>query len=132
MKTKGLGIFKAHHSFCDGVSVMCMTLSLGEDYGREYFVKSADAKWYEVIFMKFMALFTLPRILKETVLSGQDQNYIAKDKEFSGKTNVASSDMIDFRLLKALSKTINLTINDIVVSALSCSMNQLFKEHDDP
>lgn len=40
--------------------------------------------------------------------------------------------MIDFRLLKALSKTINLTINDIVVSAMSCSMNKLFKEHGDP
>ena len=70
--------------------------------------------------------------MKETVFSGQDQNYIAKDKEFSGKTNVASSDMIDFRLLKALSKTINLTINDIVVSALSCSFDKLFKEHGDP
>ena len=70
MKTRGLGIFKAHHSFCDGVSVMCMTLGLGEDYGREYFVKSADAKWYEVIYVKCMAIFTFPRILKETVLSG--------------------------------------------------------------
>lgn len=49
----------------------------------------------------------------------------------SGKTNVATSDLIDFRLLKALSKTMGITINDIVTSALSCSMNKLFKEHGD-
>lgn len=49
----------------------------------------------------------------------------------SGKTNVATSDLIDFRLLKALSKTTGITINDIVTSALSCSMNKLFKEHGD-
>mgnify|MGYP006125495607 CR=1 FL=1 len=70
LKTRGLTILKAHHSFCDGVSVMCMTLSLSEDYGRDYFVKSADAKWYEVIFVKFMALFTLPRIVTESIFAG--------------------------------------------------------------
>jgi len=39
--------------------------------------------------------------------------------------------LIDFRLLKLLSKKINVTINDIVTSALSTSMNVLFKENKD-
>ena len=42
----GLSIFKAHHSLCDGVSVMCMTLACGEGYNRDFFVKSEDATWY--------------------------------------------------------------------------------------
>ena len=129
MKTHGLTIFKGHHSLGDGVSIMCMALSLSEDYGRDYFVKSADAKWYEVIFVKCMAFFTLPRILMESVTTKQDTNYIAKNKTLSGITNVASSKVIDMRILKALSKTMGVTINDIVTSALSVSMNSLFKEH---
>ena len=47
LKTKGMVITKAHHSFCDGVSIMCMALSLaGKDYSRDFFVKSEDSKWY--------------------------------------------------------------------------------------
>jgi hypothetical protein len=42
----GINIFKAHHGLCDGVSVMCMTLSLSKEYGRDFFVKTEDAKWY--------------------------------------------------------------------------------------
>jgi len=50
-------IFKAHHSFCDGVSIMCMTLALSEEYSRDYFVKSKDAKWYEAIFVRILSVF---------------------------------------------------------------------------
>ena len=56
-RTKGITIFKAHHSFCDGVSVMCLTLALGEDYSRDFFIKSSDAKWYEALFVRLIALF---------------------------------------------------------------------------
>ena len=129
MKTHAITIFKAHHSFCDGVSIMCMVLSLSDDYGRDYFVKSSDAKWYEVIFVKLMAIFTLPKIMMESLLAKQDANYISKGKKLSGVTNVASSNVIDLRLLKALSKTMGVTINDVVTSALSVAMNTLFKKH---
>jgi NRPS condensation-like uncharacterized protein len=39
--------------------------------------------------------------------------------------------VIDFRLIKALSKTIGVTINDIVTSALSTSLKKMFKENND-
>lgn len=55
-KSKGITIFKGHHSFCDGVSVMCMTLSLSEDYSRDYFIKSSDAKWYEALFIRIIGV----------------------------------------------------------------------------
>lgn len=56
-RPKGMIIFKAHHSLCDGVSVMCMTLALSEEYKRDYFVKSNDAKWYETIFIRILSVF---------------------------------------------------------------------------
>lgn len=45
-KNKGLIIFKAHHCFCDGTSIICFSLALSDDYGREYFVPGKDAAWY--------------------------------------------------------------------------------------
>lgn len=71
-KVKGITIFKAHHSFCDGVSIMCLTLALGEDYGRHYFVSSKDAKWYEALFVRLTSVFQIPAILKRTILARQD------------------------------------------------------------
>jgi NRPS condensation-like uncharacterized protein len=130
----GMTIFKAHHSFCDGVSVMCMTLALSEEYGREYFVKSADAKWYEELFVKLISPFSIFKIIWNTTLATTDRNFITERKLKSGLTgnlNVSTSKTIDFRLMKALSKTINVTINDIVTTALSCSMNTMFKEKGD-
>ena len=124
---------KAHHSFCDGVSVMCMTLSLSEEYSRDYFIKSSDAKWYEALFVRLLGVIKIPFIAVGTVLEKKDQNYIQtrKEKPFSGDLNVASSKQLDFRLLKLLSKKIDVTINDIVTSALSTSMNVLFKDNND-
>jgi hypothetical protein len=46
---------KAHHSFCDGVSVICFILSLSEEYGREYFVKTSDAMWWQALLIKLIS-----------------------------------------------------------------------------
>lgn len=74
-------IFKAHHSFCDGVSVMCMTLSLAEsDYGRDYFIKSEDSKWYEELAVRLLFPLTLPRIIMSNFLTPKDNNFITKRK----------------------------------------------------
>lgn len=96
---------------------------MSEEYSRDYFVKSKDAKWYEAIFVRLMAITTIPKVLL-SVLQPKDKNFITKRrKELSGELNIHSSQLIDFRLMKALSKTIGVTINDIVVSSLSTSMN---------
>jgi hypothetical protein len=73
-------IFKAHHSLCDGVSVMCMTLALSEEYSRDYFVKSNDAKWYETIFIKIFSVFQIPMILSKTLFLRKDRNFITFNK----------------------------------------------------
>ena len=131
--TLGLTIFKAHHSFCDGVSVMCLCLSLSEEYSRDYFIKSTDAKWYEELFIKLTFPLQLFKVMAGAFVR-TDTNFITNaknSKDLSGNLNVCSSGIIDFRLMKALSKKIGVTINDIMTSALTCSMNTIFKEKGD-
>ncbi len=68
-------------------------------------------------------MFSIPQILVTTLFASKDDNYITKNKgNLSSLINIASSRTIDFRLLKCLSKTKNITINDIVTSALSTSI----------
>lgn len=134
LKTKGLCVLKAHHSFCDGVSIMCMTLSLaGTDYGRDYFIKSEDSKWYQELAVKLLFPLQLPTIALKNFLSKADDNFLTKRRvKLSGKPNIHTSKLIDFRLLKALSKKINVAINDIVMSSLSTAMHKMFKDNGDP
>jgi hypothetical protein len=73
-------VFKAHHSFCDGVSIMCMCLALSEEYNRDYFVKSNDAKWYETLFIKFFSVFQIPLILQKSLFMKKDRNFITFNK----------------------------------------------------
>ena len=108
---------------------MCLSMSMAEEYARDYFIKSKDARWFEVILIRLLALTELPKIMMMTRLK-QDDNHITKRRnknQLTGQLNISSSRTIDFRLIKALSKTMKITINDIVTSALSVALNQLFK-----
>lgn len=98
LKSKGILIWKCHHSFCDGVSVTSMVLALSEEYNRSYFLSSKDASWAQVIGLRLMTPFLIPTILKSTFFAKADKNYITKKKEgkkLSGQMNVDSSIHID-------------------------------------
>jgi hypothetical protein len=41
----GICYWKAHHSLADGISVMCLSLSMSTEYDRSYFVKAPDASF---------------------------------------------------------------------------------------
>jgi hypothetical protein len=70
---------------------MCLSLAMGEEYNRDFFIKSKDAKWYEMLFVKLMALAELPRILS-MIFSRHDNNFITKRRdELSGDLNIHSS-----------------------------------------
>lgn len=69
--------------------------------------------------------------MKIPLFTKKDTNFLTKNRELSGELNVASSRLIDFRLLKGLSKKIGVTINDIVTSSLTTSFNKIFKEKGD-
>jgi len=89
-RTKGMIVLKAHHSLCDGVSIMCLVLAMGAEYSRDYFIKSTDAKWYEALFVRATSILQLPKIFISSVFASADDNYITKRKAtFSGILNVS-------------------------------------------
>lgn len=45
-RAKGVSMMKVHHSFADGVSVMCVPLGLSEEFDGSFWVNSKDASWW--------------------------------------------------------------------------------------
>ena len=125
-------MWKSHHSFCDGVSIMCMSLAMSVTYDRSYFVKTADISLLQQILLKLMVPFYIPLSIWKNVLLRGDKNIItAKKRQFSGQMNAVCSNRFNFPDIKLLSKQLGCTINDVVTTSITTSMNQLFKENED-
>jgi hypothetical protein len=135
-KEGGIIIFKSHHSFCDGMSTMSMSLAMSSEYHRSYFIKGADASMFVRIFTRLSFPFMIPFLLWDTAQIRKDNNYITKKKNkggFSGIMNCDCSEDFKFKEVKELSKKIGggVTINDLIASAITSSLRKLFKEKGD-
>ena len=90
-------IWKSHHSFCDGMSVMFMLLAMSHEYDRSYFVKGKDATLLERILIRLMAPLQLPTIFWNMLGNRASPNFITKNKnKLTGELNVASSEELHF------------------------------------
>ena len=55
-----------------------------------------------------------------TLFKRPDDNFLTRRKDLmNGKLSIRTSKRFDFRLIKALSKQIKVSINDIVMSAIT-------------
>ena len=126
-------IFKSHHSFCDGMSTMSMSLAMSSEYHRSYFVKGDDAPWYIRIITRLSFPFIIPFLLWDTAQITKDENHITKNKSkgFSGENNCDCTEDMIFKEIKELSKKIGCSINDLISSAITTGLRKLFKENGD-
>jgi hypothetical protein len=129
-------IFKSHHSFCDGMSTMSMSLAMSAEYHRSYFIKGADASMFVRIITRLSFPFIIPFLLWDTAQIRNEDNYITRKKNkggFSGIMNCDCSEDFKFKEIKELSKKIGggVTINDLISSAITSSLKKFFKEKGD-
>lgn len=125
-------IWKSHHSFCDGISIMSLSLAMSQEYDRSYFVKSTDLTWLQVLMLRLAVPFQIPFILASVLGLGRDNNAVTKNKaNMSGIVNCMSSNELHFPDVKLLSRKVGLTINDLVTSSISTSMREFFQKRGD-
>lgn len=79
-KVKSLMIWKAHHAFCDGVSVMAMTLASSDDYNKNYFIKSGQVSWAQRMVVRCFFWINFPKMIIDSLLQGADQHSMMKNK----------------------------------------------------
>ena len=80
-KEYNLTIWKAHHSFMDGVSCISLTAATSAEYSRDYFVKSKDATFLQRLFIRLSILYYFPILLMDTLFTFRDKNVITKGKK---------------------------------------------------
>ena len=75
----------------------------------------------------------LPQILYNTLSLRYDRNHVTmlKAKRMTGVFNCASSNELDMREIKKLSKRVGVTINDIVTCSISTAMKDFFDSKGD-
>ena len=87
-------IFKSHHSFCDGVSVMCMAMALSHEYDRSYFIGGKDASLFQRIFTRLSFPFILPGVIWKTLkMMAPNENMVTRGREqkLTGEMNCSCS-----------------------------------------
>ena len=73
-------IFKAHHSFCDGVSAGSLLLALSKEYDRSYFLPSKDLSFVSRILARFLSILLIPKVLFDTAVKKADKNYFTEKR----------------------------------------------------
>ena len=90
--------------------------------------------WWFATYLRLSFLFCVPKVALATLLSRRDDNYLIHKKEkngLCGRVNLSSLPPISMESIKVLSKAENVTINDIVMTALTTALGVFFKENND-
>ena len=115
--------------------MVLFNLAISKEFDRSYFVKSTDLKLWQRVLVRCMVPFQFFNVAYQTfkTLSVKIGGNIFTNnkKKMNGVYNCKSSRELHFTKVKALSKHLGMTINDIVTSALSIAVRRLFKEYGD-
>lgn len=110
---------------------MSMMLGFSGDYGRDYFIPMPDAKWYEVLAVKLLAVFMVPKFLWMSIRR-PDSNVFTKNKsKMTGKLNCGTPEAFVFKDVKDLSKKVGYTINDVVLASITTAMKSMTRSKGD-
>jgi len=112
---------------------MSMLLAMSGEYDRSYFVKSTDASLAQRVLVRLSTPFMIPKLLLSSVFTRKDNNMMTQQKtKFTGQVNCWTSEQLEFMEIKKLSKSMGVTINDLVMCAITTSLGKIFKEKKDP
>lgn len=130
--TKGIVIWKAHHSFADGISSMAMNLQLDEEYDIEKLLPFKPVGFMQRLMVRAMVPLYLPIILWESYLRRRDRNPLHDGRrKLTGEKKMTISKEFDFLTIKMASKSLKVTINELMIGALSTAVARLFKDRGD-
>ena len=88
--------------------------------------------WTVIWFFRIMVPFMIPSLILAELKRIIDRNVLHDGKRaLTGKKKVALSDPYDFAEIKATSKILKCTINELLSSSLAVAMKNLFEERGD-
>ena len=109
-----------------------MNLQIDEKYDIEKLLPFKPIGFWQRCAIRAMVPFYLPIILWESYLRSKDRNPLHDGRrKLTGEKKVAISKEFDFLTVKMASRSLGVTINEVMVAALSIAMARLFKDRGD-
>ena len=94
---KGIGIWKSHHSFADGVSSMALDLQVVNNYDKKNLIPFKEITLWNRCLIRAMFPIYLPIILWESYLRRKDKNPLhPKGVKLTGDNKIVLSKQFDF------------------------------------
>ena len=127
--TKGLVVWRAHHSLADGISSMALNLQLDETYDISKLIPFKPVSHLYRWMVRLMVPFYIPVILWESLMMGVDRNPLHDGRrELTGDKRIAISKEFNFAEIKSTSRALDVTINELMIAALSMATARVFKD----
>ena len=113
-------MMKIHHGLADGLSLMSYLLMLGESKKYEQ-VKIPKIRSWQWIMIYVLGFFEMIKFIKKLNAKKPDNNRFRQIK-LSGKKNCYKSDSFDLNTLKTYAKTLDVSINDVLLALMAKSL----------
>lgn len=123
---KGL-MMKIQHGLADGLSLMNFLLVLGDSKEYETIHLSKIKRWQWIIIYA-LGLYDMVKFIRKIVSKKKDQNCF-DNSSLCGNRNCYSTPRLDLNIIKSYSKTLNVSINDVLLALLALAIRNYHKEH---
>ncbi len=123
-ETESAFIFKAHHTFADGLALITLTCNLQDNYHKTQLPAMRKLAFLEKVYLCFALPFSMILVSLKLICKKSDNNAIHNGKPLTGikRSSISKDIMLD--ALKTKSKDLGVTINDILMTLTSISIKE--------
>jgi NRPS condensation-like uncharacterized protein len=123
-------MWKQHHSWCDGASVISFILACTDNYDPSALIHIKPIAWWQRLFLRASVPFNMLKLLFFFIFNRVQTNLLHDGRRaLSGTKVVATSRMYSLVDIKTASRRLGSTINDMVTACLASGMKQYFESH---
>lgn len=124
---ESLVFLKMHHIMSDGLGIATYMSNLVDNFDQKLLPPMRNFKWYD----KLMIYITIPyyfvRMTLTFLLYKPDRNPLQDGKLLSGTKKGSFTKHYSLAKLKEKTKTLNVTFNDLIQTAISITLKEYFK-----
>jgi len=110
---------------------MAMNLQMDQTYDISKLIKLPPIRWHTRLILRLLTPFNILKLtIRQSLFTKQDKNPLhdGSRANLTGEKRVAMSGEFCFQAVKSASKSLGVTINDLVTAALSVALKKYFVE----
>ncbi|CDW71676.1 ws dgat mgat [Stylonychia lemnae] len=125
-------LWKQHHSFCDGASLVSFINSTADKFDISALFPIKEVSSVQKIILKLgIPFYFMKMIVAFLTLSFKENPLHDGKRQLTGRRFVSTGKFFEFNDVKECAKTYKVTINDLVTSCLSTAIKEYFRLQGD-